>query len=178
MFLGLLSPTPFHPHFAMLIMNRIEEARENGMMNFEETLKIGTELWTLLPPNHKRVAGYFQRLIETGIYARSLKENRGMLTSVMVQDRNRFVSKTRLRPGRYSEKVLNGLKKQLQKKFWKVFILYGLCILVCFIEMAVESAYGFKKKTKVVKLKVILTSKQVAKLQVALKWYRPAIRLD
>ncbi len=139
---------------SMLTLNLIQQARENGMSTFlngaacylgEEMITTGTYLWTFLPPNHERIAGYFQRLIETGVLSRSLKEHEEMSSSATVQMRNRFVSKTRLKLGRYTDTIIQGLQQQLRRKLWKVFFLYGFCVLACCIGIGVESAYGLKQ---------------------------------
>lgn len=152
-------------YFPMLMLNVIEAARDNELKTFdngalchlgEETLNGGANFWVFLAPNHETIAGYFKRTIETGIFNRLEKEHEGFSHSLRVQERYRVVSKTYLKESRNGERLKEVLNNQLQGKMAKVFFLWAVCILLCFIGMGLELAYSFKTKSKVDKLEQTL----------------------
>lgn len=143
-------------HLSMYLFNLIEDRRENGLESFEngvlcylgeEPLNGGTYLWTFLPPNHERIAEYFGRLIEAGIFARVHHEKEKISHSVRAQERNRFVSKIHMKTCKLLKSIY------IQGEMSKVFFLWVVCILTCFIGLGLEKVFAFKKKTKVVMFK-------------------------
>ncbi len=146
----------------MLVMNIIEDMQDNGVKEFEngamchlgkETLNGGAMFWMFLPPNNELIARYFQLLVESGIFFRLQDEHRGFSYSYRVQGRNRFISKTQMKTGRYADGMKRALNQQMQGKMLKVFFLYALCILASIIGMLIELIFGFTKKTTVVNLR-------------------------
>lgn len=144
--------------FPMLMLNVIEAARDNEVKNFEngalchlgeEPLNAGANFWVFLPPNHERLAMYFQRTIDSGLFFRLQDEHIGFSHSLRVQDRNRVISKTQLKTSTNGDRMKHVLNHQFQAKMSKVFFLWTVCILLCCTVMEFELAISFVRRTKV-----------------------------
>lgn len=107
----------------------------------KELIQLGYCYFAFLPPESDKLANLFQRLVEIGVFQRWHSEYLAMSHSRRVQDRVRVKGPT---------KVLQNFEAyhslSIQGKLLKVFVLWGLCLVICVCILSLENVFKRYKR--------------------------------
>ncbi len=118
-----------------------DELIRNNKNKQEKECFVGTNLidsgklfYAFIPPKSVNATQVFRKLYESGIYRLWQKEYIGLSHSKRVQDRVKFISQTKV----WLDDNMEERSLSLGGKMTTVFVLYGICVVLCMLAFICE----------------------------------------